>query len=80
MNECNANKMCDNTFEVFLDQFIEGKNEAMTFKQFKTSSDFKNFKVISYQQKYTLTNKLSSKRFVNVFDARLTTFPFGYQF
>lgn len=79
-NSYNSNLMTDNTFEVFLDQFVEGFNVSKEFKQAKSSGDFVNMKVISYQQKYTLTNKLSRKRFVNVFDQRLKTHPYGLKF
>lgn len=76
----NSSLITENTFELFLDKFINGFNTCNTFLQNKTRSDFTNFKVISYQQKYTLTNKLSAKRFVNVFNDRLGTYPFGFKF
>ena len=72
-NEFNEKILDQNTFEKFLDSFCEGENSSKT-------SDFVNLKVITYQQKYTLTNQLSHKRFVNVFDANFTTYPFGYNF
>lgn len=79
-NHYNSTQLTENTFETFLDEFIEGNNVHITFRQEKHGSDFTNFKVLSYQQKFTLTNKLSRKRFVNVFDKRMSTFPFGFKF
>jgi len=79
-NKFNSEQVNENTFETFLDKFIEGSNCSKVFLQSKKQSDFVNLKVISYQQKYTLTNKLSSKRFVNVFDDRLKSYPFGFKF
>jgi len=74
----NSSKLRENSFEIFLDNLLNGKNCSSTFLQQKFRSDFINLKVLSYQQKYTLTNKLSLKRFVNVYDDRLSTYPFGY--
>lgn len=79
-NENNHNKINENSFELFLDTFIEGQPISSTFIQQKTKADFVKMKILTYQQKFTLTNKLSTKRFVNVFDARLSTFPFGLKF
>jgi len=77
-SEYNADQLNENSFEILLDSFIEGSNSSKTFFQKKTHSDFHNLKVISYQQKYTLTNHLSRKRFVNAFSDRLVTYPFGF--
>ena len=79
-NRYNSAQLNENSFELFLDKFIEGNNQKFIFLQKKCHSDFINLKVISYQQKFTLTNKLSAKRFVNVFDTKLSTYPFGFKF
>ena len=79
-NDFNQSLLSENTFEQFLDKFCEGENVSKQFKHKRFKSDFFNLKVISYQQKYTLTNRLSQSRFVNCFDDRFTTYPFGYCF
>lgn len=79
-SQYNSDQLNQNTFEEFLDTFIEGANTAKVFSQQRSKSDFVQLKVISYQQKYTFTNRLSRKRFINVFDSRLTSYPFGLKF
>jgi len=79
-SELNSQRLSENSFKFFLDKFIQGQNTSTLFLQNKFKSDFINLRVISYQEKFTLTNKLCCKRLVNVYDDRLTTFPFGYNF
>ncbi|MBM3938632.1 MAG: hypothetical protein FJ333_08290 [Sphingomonadales bacterium] len=76
----NENQMHENTFEIFIDSFIQGKNMKQTFQQQKNHSDFVNLKVFKQLHKFTFSNQLLSKRIVNVFDSRLQTYPYGFNF
>jgi len=79
-NQYNQALLSEDTFEEFLDKYCTGENISKQFRNKKFKSDFYNLKVISFQQKYTLTNRLSHSRFVNSFDERFSTYPFGFCF
>lgn len=79
-NRHELEKVNDKTFESFLNDYVSGEIRNTIFFQSKTFNDLKEFKVLNHQQKYTLTNKLSRKRFFNVFNERLISYPFGFQF
>lgn len=74
-----SDDLTENSFESFLNNVVKGISSSKVFNQEMKRTDFKKFSVLTYQQKYTLTNNLSKKRFVNIFDDRLATYPFGFK-
>ena len=77
-NELNQTIINQNTFENFLNDFIQQKHQRQELHQNIIKANFKTLTVSSQSQKFTAQNKVSKRRFVKCDDPNLTTFPFGF--
>ena len=78
-NSLNGNLITEETFEKFLNDFINNTESSIQLHQKILKSDMKNLTIRSEWQKFTFQNKICSRRFVNLKDScNMKTFPYGY--
>lgn len=75
----NEDKINNETFELYLNQFIAGTKESMQLKQVRSTSNFVKFTSAHTSQNFSFSNKMSRRRIIDKTDARLATFPYGYK-
>ena len=77
-NELNQTLINHETFEKFLNEFIQQKHQLQELHHNVVKADFKNLTVFTNWQKFSLQNKVSKRRLVDRDDSFLTTYPFGF--
>ena len=77
-NELNQTIVNLETFEMMLNQFIAKNETNINLYQRITHSDIKSMTVHQQFQKFTLRNRVSSKRFLIIDNDRLKTYPYGF--
>ena len=79
-NNLNANLINEETFEKFLNDFINHTESSIQLQQKIIKSDLKNLRVHSQWQKFTFQNKICRRRYVDLEDSKnMTTFAYGYK-
>ena len=76
----NSNLINEETFEKFLNDFINHTESSIELQQKIIKSDLKNLTVKSQLRKFTFQNKICQRRCVNFEDSKnMTTFAYGYK-
>ena len=77
-NEFNQSIVNHETFDIMLQKFITKHEVNINLYQKLTRSDLKSMTVTQQFQKFTIRNRVSSKRFLVVSNDRLKTYPYGF--
>ena len=78
-NEANRSLINNETFELFLDAFVNKTEKILVLHQPIAKSDMASLMITEKEQKFTFRNKISDRRIVDLKNKhRLVTFPHGY--
>ena len=78
-NELNQTVINHKTFDKFLSDFINKTQTSYELYQQVTTSNFKTLSSGQRWQKFSLNNKISRRRTIDINDEKfLTTYPYGY--
>jgi len=75
----NENVIDQDTFELFLDNFVQNIKLSYPLHQKVIVSNIKQMTTHAELQKFSFQNKISNRRIVDIKDTNLTTYAYGYQ-
>ena len=77
-NELNQTIITHETFEKFLNDFINHTESYLNLHQLIKQSDFKTLKISENFQKFTIRNNISNRRYLIDNTERMLTLPYGF--